>query len=51
MIPDIREIDFPDKDGVKYATLSNATVNLPDMAEKSPKVDNNASRRDIAYSE
>lgn len=34
MIPDIKELDFPEKDGVRYATLTSATVNLTDMGEK-----------------
>ncbi|MCM1441034.1 MAG: hypothetical protein NC131_17800, partial [Roseburia sp.] len=34
MIKDIRELNFPKKDGKQYATLTQATVSLQDMAEK-----------------
>ena len=34
MLKDILEINFPEKDGRQYATLSQATVTLQDMAEK-----------------
>jgi len=34
VIKDIREIDFPKKDGKQYATLTQATVTLQDMGEK-----------------
>lgn len=34
MIPDIKEIDFPKKDGKQYATLTQATVSLSDMGER-----------------
>lgn len=35
MIPYIEELNFPKQNGQQYATLSQATVNLTDMAEKS----------------
>lgn len=34
MIPDIKELNFPKKDGKQYATLTQATVNVADMGEK-----------------
>lgn len=34
MIPDIKEIYFPEKDGKRYATLSAATVTLADMGDR-----------------
>lgn len=34
MIPDIKELNFPKKDGKQYATLTHATVSLADMGEK-----------------
>lgn len=34
MIPDIKELNFPKIDGRQYATLSQATVNIADMGEK-----------------
>ena len=34
MIKDIIELNFPKKDGKQYVTLSQATVTLQDMAEK-----------------
>lgn len=34
MIPDITELNFPKKDGKQYATLTQATVNIADMGEK-----------------
>lgn len=34
MIPDIKELNFPKKDGEQYATLTQATVTLADMGEK-----------------
>lgn len=34
MIPDIKELNFPKKDGKQYATLTQATVNIADMGEK-----------------
>ena len=34
MIPDIKELNFPKKDGKQYATLTQATANIADMGEK-----------------
>ena len=34
MIPDIKELNFLKKDGKQYATLTQATVTLADMGEK-----------------
>lgn len=34
MIPDIKELNFPKIDGNQYATLTQATVNVADMGEK-----------------
>lgn len=35
MIPDIKELNFPKKNGKQYATLTQATANIADMGEKS----------------
>jgi hypothetical protein len=35
LIPDITELNFPKIDGKQYATLTQATVNVADMGEKS----------------
>lgn len=35
MITDIKELNFPKKDGNQYATLTQATVSIADMGEKS----------------
>lgn len=34
MIPDIKELNFPKKDGKQYATLTHATATLSDMEDK-----------------
>lgn len=34
MIPDIKELNFPKKEGKQYATLTQATANIADMGEK-----------------
>lgn len=34
MIPQIKEINFPKKGGMQYATLTHATVKMDDMGEK-----------------
>lgn len=34
MIPDIKELNFPKKDGKQYATLTQATAKADDMGEK-----------------
>lgn len=34
MIPQIKEINFPQKGGMQYATLTHATVKMDDMGEK-----------------
>lgn len=34
MIPDIKELNFPKKNGKQYATLAQATANIADMGEK-----------------
>lgn len=34
MIPDIKELNFPKKDGKQYATLTQADVSLADMGER-----------------
>ena len=34
MIPDIKELNFPKKDEVQYATLTQASAIIADMGEK-----------------
>lgn len=52
MIKDIQELNFPKLDGKQYATLSQATVSMPDMGEKTIstqlKIDGNI-RPDFSY--
>lgn len=39
MVPDITELNFPQKDGKQYVTLSKATANVADMGEKTVTAD------------
>ena len=39
MVPDITELNFPQKDGKQYVTLSKATANVADMGEKTITAD------------